>query len=337
MPDIYGISPVYLRYIHGHPAGPDNATKLVDTDRVFAHPDSSATEGRIVWAPAKSLWLGAHVLGGIAALIWFPSWGGFAAFLVLSAITLCAGHSVGMHRLLIHRSFETPTWVEHILVWLGTLVGMAGPFGMIRAHDMRDWHQRQAVCPPHPSHGAGWLRDAWWQLHCEFQLDHPPRFEIEPRIANDRFYRFLETTWMWQQVPVAVALYALGGIGLVLWGVSLRIAVSLIGHWAVGHAAHKGGHQGWEVQGLPVQGYNLRGLGLLTFGEAFHGNHHAFPHSAQLGVEQGQIDPGYWLIEALSVIGLAGDLKGPTSEPPRDGLARVHPDPQPTHLIHEPS
>ena len=298
---------------------------LIDTDRVFARPDTSASEGRIVWAPVKSLWLTAHVAGGLAALIWFPSWGGLAAFLGLSAITLWAGHSVGMHRLLIHRSFETPRWLEHLLVWLGTLVGMAGPFGMIRAHDMRDWHQRQAECPPHPSHGAGWLRDAWWQLHCEFRLTRPPRFEIEPRIAGDRFYRMLEATWLAQQLPIALGLYAIGGVGFVLWGISLRIAVSLIGHWAVGHAAHTSGHQGWEVRGLPVQGYNLRGLGLLTFGESFHGNHHAFPHSAQLGVEQGQVDPGYWLIRGFGLLGLAREIKGPGSEPERDGLARVGP------------
>ena len=128
---------------------------------------------------------------------------------------------------------------------------------------------------------------------------------------------------MAQQLPLALGLYALGGMGLVLWGVSLRIAVSLIAYWAVGHAAHQGGHQGWEVRGLPVQGYNLRGLGLLTFGESFHGNHHAFPHSAKLGLEQGQVDPGYWLIRGLGVLGLAQAIKGPGSEPAREGLARV--------------
>lgn len=298
-------------------------TPLIDTDRVTALADTSATEGRIIWAPTKSLWLTAHVAGGLSALIWFPSTGGLAAFLLLSAVTLMAGHSVGMHRLLIHRSFTAPKWLERLLVWFGTLVGMAGPFGMIRAHDMRDWHQRQAVCPPHPSHGAGWLRDAWWQLHCEFRLTRPPRFEIEPEIANDPWYSWMERHWMAQQLIPAALLFALGGLGWVLWGISLRIAVSLIGHWAVGHAAHKGGHQGWSVEGLPVQGYNLRGLGLLTFGESFHGNHHAFPHSAQLGVEDGQLDPGFWLIRGLETLGLARDVKGPHSEPAREGLTRL--------------
>jgi fatty-acid desaturase len=295
---------------------------LIDTDRVIATTETSATDGRIVWAPAKSLWLLAHMAGGLAALVFFPSLGGLIVFLLLSVVTLLAGHSVGMHRLLIHRSFQAPIWLERLLVWFGTLVGMAGPFGMIRAHDMRDWHQRQTECPPHPSHGAGWLKDAWWQLNCEFRLDRPPRFEIEAEVADDPWYRLMERHWMAQQVPLALFLFALGGMGWVLWGVCLRIAVSLIGHWAVGHAAHKGGHQGWAVDGLPVQGYNLRGLGLVTFGEAFHGNHHAFPHSARLGVEKGQLDPGYMFIRVLAALGLADDVKEPDSEPPREGLMR---------------
>jgi stearoyl-CoA desaturase (delta-9 desaturase) len=297
--------------------------RWVSTERVLADDDMSATEGRIVWAPAKSLWYFAHAGLGLAGVVLYPRWDAALVFLALSGVTLCAGHSVGMHRLLIHRSFVAPIWVEHILVWLGTLVGMTGPFGMIRTHDMRDWHQRQTVCPPHPSHGAGFWRDAWWQLHCEFRLARPPRFEIEPRVANDRFYRFLERSWMLQQLPVAAALWGLGGWAWVLWGISLRIFVSLSGHWLVGHFAHRTGAQGWRIEGLPVQGYNLPGLGLLTFGENWHGNHHAFPHSAQMGVEPGQADPGHVLIRVMESLKLARDVKGPASEPPREGLVRL--------------
>ncbi|NNE89494.1 MAG: acyl-CoA desaturase [Silicimonas sp.] len=295
------------------------------TDRVFPNKTTSATQGMIRWDSVKSLWLFAMIAGGIAALTLTPSWSGALVFIITSAITICAGHSVGMHRLLIHRSFKTPKWLEHGLVWLGTLVGMAGPFGMIRAHDMRDWHQRQIVCPPHPSHGAGFWRDAWWQMHCRFDLDHPPRLKIEPGIADDPFYQWMERHWMAQQLLVAIPLFAFGGIGWVLWGICLRVAVSLIGHWMVGHFAHKTGHQGWHIKGLPVQGYNLSGIGLITFGENWHANHHAFPHSANLGVEEGQLDPGFWFIKTLEWLGLADAILGPKDRPEREGLARLTP------------
>jgi fatty-acid desaturase len=301
------------------------APPLVATDRVTPGPETSAIEGRIVWDAPKSLWWFGHLAGAILAITLFPQWDAVLLMLTLTAITICAGHSVGMHRLLIHRAFEAPLWLERTLVWLGTLVGMAGPFGMIRAHDLRDWHQRQTECPAHPSHRAGFWRDAWWQMHCRFDLAHPPRFQIEPEIADDRVLRVIEATWMAQQLPVALVLWALGGWSWAIWGVSVRIVVSLTGHWAVGHFAHRTGHQGWRVDGLPVQGYNLPGLGLITFGENWHGNHHAFPHSAQLGVEQGQLDPGFWLIRALETVGLARAIRLPESEPARAGLTRVIP------------
>ena len=108
----------------------------------------------------------------------------------------------------------------------------------------------------------------------------------------------------------------------VLWGICLRVSVSLIGHWMVGHFAHRTGHQGWRIEGLPVQGYNLPGLGLVTFGENWHANHHAFPHSAKLGVEAGQVDPGFWFIRLLKGLGLASDVLEPMDRPSRDGLLR---------------
>ena len=299
------------------------STALIPTSRVFPSSDTSAVNGTVVIDPAKAFWLLFMSIGGLVGLVFFAQWSAFLIFLSLSAITLCAGHSVGMHRLLIHQSFRAPKWVERTLVYLGTLVGMAGPFGMIRAHDMRDWHQRQLKCPPHPSHEAAFFHDAFWQLCCIFRLDAPPEFRIESTTQDDRFYQFLERTWMAQQIPLALVLYTFGGWSWLLWGTCLRVSVSLIGHWVVGHIAHRRGHQRWVIEGLPVQGYNLPRVGFITFGESWHGNHHAFPHSAKLGIEKNQSDLGYAFIKSLEYFGLATDIKGPTSEPSRTGLVEL--------------
>jgi len=296
---------------------------LVSTDRVITQADTSASEGTIEWVPLKSLWIIGHGLLGLTGVFLFPDIGAFVVFVVLTALTICAGHSVGMHRLLIHRSFETTRVIEYLFVWLGTLVGMAGPIGMIRSHDMRDWHQRQKDCPPHPAHQATFFKDAWWQLCCEFRLENPPRFLLEDRVRLNRFYTTVERNWMLQQAPPALILFAFGGWSWVLWGCSLRIFVSLVGHWMVGHFAHRRGQQTWKLDGLPVQGYNLPGLGIITFGENWHGNHHAFPYSAKLGVEDGQMDPGFRVILFLKRLGLAWNIKTPGSEPDRDGLVKV--------------
>ena len=82
--------------------------------------------------------------------------------------------------------------------------------------------------------GRPFLRDAWWQMHCRLALDRPPRFVLEPQIAEDRFYRFLERTWMAQQLPWGLLFLALGGWPFVVWEFAVRVAVSLTGHWLIG-------------------------------------------------------------------------------------------------------
>lgn len=117
--------------------------KLVEgSPRMIARKDSDPVSGVVRWQPVKSVWIGSMTLAALALGPIVFSWDAFAASLVLSAITLCGGHSVGMHRRLIHNSFECPLWLEYFLVYLGVLVGMAGPIGMMRQHDMRDWAQR---------------------------------------------------------------------------------------------------------------------------------------------------------------------------------------------------
>lgn len=295
----------------------------ISTHRMLSTGLSNAEAGEVRWMPGKSLWTLAMVaIAAVGAPLTF-TWDAAALFLVTTAITICAGHSVGMHRLLIHRGFVAPKWLEHTLVYLGTLVGMAGPFGMIAAHDIRDWAQRQEKCHDLYAHRRSFLVDCWWQMHCVVDLKHPPRFVIEPEVAGDRFYRFIDRTYMLQQLPWAVLFYLIGGLPWVVWGIALRVTLSLHGHWLIGHFAHRRGRQGWAIDGVAVQGYNIPYVSLLTFGESWHGNHHAFPGSAKLGVEHGQLDPGWWLIKALEWLGLAREIKTPTEVGEREGLRRV--------------
>jgi len=295
----------------------------LSTDRMIAGPETSATEGRIRWAPAKSLFTGGMTVAAVALAPVFVTPGAVLLFVATTAVTICAGHSVGMHRLLIHRSFAAPLWLERLLVYLGTLVGMAGPIGMVRLHDTRDWAQRQRKCHDLHAHRAGMLRDAWWQMHCRVELDHPPRFEPEAQLREDRVLLWLERHWMAQQIPWAVVFFAIGGMPWLVWGVPVRVAVSLTGHWLVGHITHRRGPQGWVVDGAAVQGHNLPAAAWVTFGEAWHGNHHAWPGSARLGVEPGQVDIGWWFLLALRRLGLVWDLKEPEHLPRREGLRRV--------------
>lgn len=286
-------------------------------------PGSNPVKGTVKWDPAHSLWNGGMLVGTILALFHF-NWGGLAIFLLLTGATLLLGHSVGFHRRLIHRSFDCPLWLERCLVWVGTCVGMSGPFWMIRTHDLRDWAQRQADCHDYLAHRRSMLLDAWWQIHCRLELDHPPAFDLGA-VGRDRFYRFLEATWMAQQIPIALLLFVGGGWSWVLWGVCARISASVTGHWFVGHLAHRRGPQSWLVNGAGVQAHDVPWAAIPTMGEAWHNNHHAFPGSARIGLYEGQSDWGYAFILLLERMGLAWNIALPEHLARAKALTRAAP------------
>lgn len=299
------------------------------TARMIASADSDACDGHVQWSPGRSLWM-IGMTG--SALILAPIYvtpGAMLLWMTTSVVTLCLGHSIGLHRLLIHRSFATSPWLERLLVYLGTLVGMAGPLGMVRLHDMRDWAQRQVACHDLHAHRASLLRDAWWQMHCRLELAHPPRFAPEARLRTDPLLALLERSWMAQQLPWALLFLWIGGLPWLIWGVPVRVAVGVTGHWLVGHITHRRGPQGWRIEDVAVQGHDLPAAALVTFGEAWHGNHHAWPDSARLGIEPGQHDPGWWVLITLRRLGLVWDIKEPAMLAPREGLHRVTVDHRP--------
>ena len=286
-------------------------------------PGSNPRDGVVRWSPVRSLWNGSMMIGALVLGPIFFTWGGLAAFLVLTAVVLCAGHSVGYHRRLIHRSFKCPKGVERTLVWFGAAVGMGGPLWTIRIHDLRDWAQRQPDCHDFLKHGRGVLGDGWWNLHCRLELDSPPAFDPGPEIADDRFYRFLERTWMLHQIPIALGLYVLGGWSFVVWGVFVRIFACNTMHWYVGRLCHSEGPQSWLVDDAGVQAHDLPWAAIPTMGESWHNNHHAFPGSARHGLYPGQIDIGFRFIQALAWMGLAHDIQTPDVLPARPGITPV--------------
>ncbi|WP_336620309.1 acyl-CoA desaturase [Pseudoalteromonas umbrosa] len=296
---------------------------VLNTQRVSSQSVTSAYYGFVKWNPAKSIWFLTHLALTVLIAPFFISFSSVFIFIILTAITLCLGHSLGMHRLLIHRSYECPKWMEYLFVYLGVLVGMAGPIGMMIQHDLRDWAQRQKKCHDYLLHGSTIIKDAWWQLNCDLVLNHPPTFEIEDRVSKNRFYQLLEKSWMFQQLILAVPLYMYGGFAWLVWGISVRIVVSVGGHWLIGYFAHNQGDKTWEVEGAAVQGHNIRVAGFLSMGEAWHNNHHAYPGSAMLGLYNDEPDPGWWVLNALHNLGVVKNIKLPKQLPVRTELVNV--------------
>lgn len=276
--------------------------------------------GQVRFATLKFVWFAGMATAAIVGGALTISWAALALYAGLTSAVLLFGHSLGSHRKLIHDSFQCPQWLTYLLVYLGVQVGLAGPLGLLRQHDLRDYAQRLPDCHPYLRHGQGFWHDAWWQICCDLHLDHPPAIRIEARVARDRFYRFLEATWMLQQLPPALLLYWLGGWSFVFWGVCARVATGIAGHWLIGYFAHNHGPMHLEVEGAAVQGHNVSFTSLLTMGECWHNNHHAYPGSARLGLRDGEWDPGWWVLSGLRRVGLVWQVRLPADLPPRPEL-----------------
>jgi stearoyl-CoA desaturase (delta-9 desaturase) len=298
--------------------------------RASASSIDSTLVGIVRYSPIKSLWLICMMAGTLLGIVVYPSWDALAIFLVSTGAVLLFGHSLGSHRKLIHNSFKCPKWLEYTLVYLGSLVGLSGPIGLLRQHELRDYAQRLPECHDYLRHGKSIRLDAWWQLHCELELANPPDIAVEPHIAQDVFYRFLERTWMLQQLPPALLLYACGGWAFVCWGVCARVSAGVVGHWLIGYFAHNHGGMHYEVRGAAVQGRNISFTSLLTMGECWHNNHHAYPGSARMGLLRGEWDPGWWALTAMQSIGLVWGIRLPQDLPTRSEL---HPAAQPQRDI----
>ena len=129
---------------------------------------------------------------------------------------------------------------------------------------------------------------------------------------------------MLQLLPPALLLWMAGGWAFIWWGVCARVTACVFGHWLIGYLAHNHGAIEREVRGAAVQGRNVRFASLLTMGECWHNNHHAYPGSARLGLAPGEWDPGWWVLSGLRRVRLVWALRLPEDLPHRPELHTRH-------------
>ena len=283
---------------------------------------ASSLHGAVKIDFKKTIWISVMSVGSVLAPFHF-SWSALAVFLVSSYLTLLIGHSVGMHRMMIHQSFDAPKPLKRLLIFIGVMVGMGGPSQIIKMHDVRDWAQRLPECHVFFSHKENYFKDIFWQLFCKFEFKNPPTITIESELSQDPHIRFFDKYWWIIQILIGCALYLIGGIDWVLWGCCLRVFVSSAGHWSVTYFCHNPGPAKWHVKGAGVQASNLRFGGFITHGECWHNNHHAFPESAQIGLDPNQLDPAWAVISALEKLGYVTDVNRPRDRSQQEDLRRI--------------
>lgn len=245
-------------------------------------------------------------LGALLAL--FPaffSWKAVGVALLLYWVTGGLGITLGFHRLLTHRSFATPKWLEYFLALCGTLACQGGPFDWVGIHRQHHLHSDQEL-DPHDSNKGFWWSHINWMFYNSPGLDEVPKFIKD--IADDPVYQFLHKNMVFLQVCLGLFLLWLGGWSFVVWGVFVRLVFVWHCTWFVNSATHKFGYRTYESGDRST---NCWWVALLTYGEGWHNNHHAFQYSARHGLKWWEIDLTWMTIQLLQALGLATNVKLP--------------------------
>lgn len=133
--------------------------------------------------------------------------------------------------------------------------------------------------------------------------------ERPPQGVGSEYLVLLERTWfVW---PTLLAVGVAVSVGPAVAGVTccLRVAGGILGHWFVGYVSHKIGYVRYGVEGASAEGRNVFFLGVLSFGEGFHNNHHAYPGSARMGVKWYELDAGWFVIRLLELFRLVRNVR----------------------------
>jgi fatty-acid desaturase len=280
----------------------------------FEGPLVEPSLGRVRFDVVKALWLWGMLVPGAVVGLAVVTPGLVAVSLGLAFLTLCVGHSVGLHRGVIHDTYRARPMVRVVLAELFVLSGLGGPLSWARLHAVRDYWQSQPDCPRLFAYRHGLVRDFGWNLHLRYEAADDRALAKLPRGAatlDDAWLRFLEKTWPLHHLGLALVVLVVGGPDAVAVCVCSRTACGILGHWFVGYAAHAWGERRFVVEGATESGTNVWWLGVLSFGEGFHNNHHAHPWSARMGLRTHELDVGWLVLRALAFAHVVRDVRSP--------------------------
>jgi len=250
-----------------------------------------------------------HVLA-VAAFFFF-SWTALWLSLLLWWISGSLGIGMGYHRLLTHRGFKTPKWMEYFLTVCGTLALEGGPIFWVATHRIHHQLTDKPGDPHSPRDGKWWSHMGWIITGKAMHQNTADLAPYVPDLRKDKFYSWLSRYHWITQVAVGVTVLAFFGWKVTLSAVFLRTVVGLHATWLVNSATHLWGSQRFATADDST---NNMVIALLTFGEGWHNNHHAHPSSARHGLRWWQVDTNWYQIKFLEIIGLAKDIKLPRAD-----------------------
>lgn len=244
---------------------------------------------------------------------WYFNWSGLFICIFFMWLSGWIGITLCYHRLLTHKSFATPQWFAYMLTLFGTLAWQGGPIKWVGNHRLHHNHPDTDDDPHTPNHGLIWSHISW-TLH-KSPADVNPLL-LAKDLARDRVISLIDRFYWWPQLLLAIMLFLSGlfiedaktGFVWIVWGIGVRTVVVYHGTWFVNSAAHTWGYQNFKTGDRSTNNW---WVAIFSGGEGWHNNHHAKQRSARHGMRWFEIDPTYWTIRLLSLVGLAWDIIEP--------------------------
>jgi stearoyl-CoA desaturase (delta-9 desaturase) len=252
---------------------------------------------------------------------WTFTWSAFWVFVWLQLFTGLFGITLCYHRLLAHRSFTVPKWIEYFLTLCGSLAIQGGPIKWVATHRVHHAYSDRASDPHSPRRGFWWAHILWLFAYDEMFDESKNLQRFATDLVRDPVHRFIERTTNIQTILLGVLLLAMGGLPWLVWGLFARTVFVYHCTWLVNSASHLWGYQTYDTN---EGSRNNWWVALVSFGEGWHNNHHAYLHSAAHGLRWWELDLTYLTIRLLGWLRLASRIRLPQGNP-----ARL-PDPQPT-------
>lgn len=244
-------------------------------------------------------------LGAVAALFFF-TWKAFCLALVLWWISGSLGIGMGYHRLLTHRGYKTPKWVEYCLTLCAVLTLEGGPIFWVATHRIHHRFSDHEGDPHSPVDGKWWSHMGWILMGKSLHQDTITLARYVPDLTKDRFHLWITKYNYLPLIGLAIVVFAIGGLPFLLWGIFLRTVLGLHATWLVNSATHSWGSRRFVTRDHST---NSWWVALLTWGEGWHNNHHAYPVSARHGLKWYEIDFNWYGIWLLQKLGLAHQIQ----------------------------
>ncbi len=264
------------------------------------------------------VWL-AFVHAAAIAAFWFFSWEGLVLTVALHWLTGGMGICFGFHRYFTHGSFRTFPAVRYVLAILGGLAGEGSAVDWVANHRKHHALSDQEGDPHSPHDGAWWSHVLWIGVTAN---DHNQEKHLQrwvPDLVKDKTLRFIGNMFIPFHFLLGFMLIGLGyaygawaysmpwyyAMSFVTWGMFARLVFVLHSTWFVNSASHMWGYRNYETTD---DSRNNWWVAILTYGEGWHNNHHAYPRMANHGHRWWEFDMTFWAVRICQRLGLVWDV-----------------------------